>query len=76
MILPDKHVSLADSILGVGAHLLSELDQPRSVSYLWNRVRDTQDVATFERFSLALAMLHALGLVEMKDGEIRKIKND
>jgi len=76
MILPDKHVSLSDSILGVGAHLLTELDRPRSVSYLWSRVRDSQDVATFERFSLTLAMLHAMGLIEMEDGEIRKIQND
>jgi hypothetical protein len=72
MMLPDKHISLGDSLLGVGAHLLEELDHPRSVSYLWNRVRDSQDIATFERFALALSMLHSMGLVDIENGAIKK----
>jgi hypothetical protein len=54
MILPTKHISTNQSILGVGAELLAALARPRTVSSLWDEVRERPTVATFERFTLAL----------------------
>lgn len=38
----------------LGAYLLEGLDQPSSVSGLWDRCRHSDDVASFERFVVAL----------------------
>lgn len=69
MILPDKHVRLSSSFLGAGAALLELLGSRRTVSGLWTAVRQREEIRTFERFTLALDMLYALGLVEFgRDG--------
>ena len=62
-ILPNKHVGLSRSALGVGAILLGELAAERTVSALWERVRNKPEIMTFERFVLVLDMLFALRLV-------------
>jgi hypothetical protein len=68
MILPTKHTSTKQSLLGVGAELLSALGRPRTVSSLWDEVRDRPTVATFERFTLALDLLYACGAVSLNEG--------
>ena len=69
MILPDKHVRLSSSFLGAGAALLELLGSRRTVSGLWTTARQRGEIRTFERFTLALDMLYALGLVEFgQDG--------
>ena len=64
MILPNKHIRLSSSFLGVGATLLELLENGRTVSSLWTEARRRQKIRTFERFTLALDMLYILGLVE------------
>lgn len=68
MILPTKHTSTKQSLLGVGAELLSALGRPRTVSSLWDEVRGRPTVATFERFTLALDLLYACGAVSLNEG--------
>jgi len=34
-LMPDKHVSLGSSILGVGATILRKLDKPSTITGLW-----------------------------------------
>lgn len=69
MILPDKHIWLSSSFLGVGATLLELLESGRTVSGLWAASRQQGEVRTFDRFTLALDMLYALGLVKFdQDG--------
>ena len=63
MMLPNKHVNLSRSALGVGAILLDEMAKEHTVSALWERVRKRPEILTFERFVLVLDMLFALGLV-------------
>ena len=63
MLLPNKHVGLSRSALGVGAVLLNELVKESTVSALWENVREKPEILTFERFVLGLDMLFALGLV-------------
>lgn len=72
MILPTKHVSAEHSLLGVGALVLSRLGRPRTVSALWEDVRPNSQVATFERFSLALDLLYAIGAVDFLDGLLQR----
>jgi hypothetical protein len=70
MILPTKHISEEQALLGVGAVLLQHLRRPQTVTSLWDSVRDNGVVGTFERFVLALDLLHITGIVEFTDGMI------
>lgn len=66
-LLPDKHVSLASSLLGVGATILRKLDKPSTITGLWDRCRTADEVATFERFALALDLLFAVGAITVEN---------
>lgn len=72
MILPSKHISEDQALLGVGAVLLRELQQPQTITGFWEKVRTHRSVGTFERFVLALDMLHILGVVSMSGGLIER----
>lgn len=72
MILPSKHISEEQALLGVGAVLLKELDRPQTATSLWEKVRAYQAVGTFERFVLALDLLHITGVVAINDGMIER----
>ncbi len=70
MILPTKHLTPAQSLLGVAARLLEQLDRPLTVNELWEECRDDPRVATFDRFVLSLDLLFLLGAIEMSAGTI------
>ncbi len=68
MIMPTKHIPIEQSLLGAGAVVFSALAQPRTVTALWETVRDFRSVGTFERFVLTLTMLYALRVVRLEAG--------
>lgn len=70
MILPSKHISQDQALIGVGAILLKEINQPQTVTSLWESVREERGIGTFERFVLALDMLHIVGAVSLENGLI------
>ncbi len=72
MILPTKHVPTRKALLGVGATVLAQLERPRTVTALWDTVREEAGVATFSRFVLALDLLYTLGAVDFEDGRLRR----
>jgi len=72
MILPTKHISTERSLLGIGAALLTRLDQPRTISGLWERARVIPEVVSFERFVLGLDLLYTIGAIELVDGLVRR----
>jgi hypothetical protein len=72
MILPSKHISEDQALLGVGAVVLRQLDRPQTVTSLWDMVRDDRLVGTFERFVLALDLLHITGVVNLSHGMIQR----
>ena len=72
MILPSKHISENQALLGVGAVVLRYLERPETVTSLWDKVRDEGAVGTFERFVLALNLLHITGVVVLSQGTIRR----
>ena len=72
MILPTKYVPPARSLLGVGALLLGHLRRERTVASLWDAVRAEPEVATLERFALALDLLFATGAVSLDGGLLRR----
>jgi hypothetical protein len=72
MILPTKHINPLDSLLGVGALILERLKTTKTVTQLWDEMRDLPQVVTFERLVLGLDLLYIMGLVELDGGVIRR----
>lgn len=70
MILPTKHIAEEQALIGVGAVLLKKASRPQTVTGLWESVREESSVGTFERFVLALSMLHITGAVQYERGLI------
>lgn len=66
-LMPDKHVSLGSSILGVGATILRKLDKPSTITGLWDRCRASDEIATFQRFASGLSFLFAIGAVTIEN---------
>ncbi len=73
MIVPNKHVTVRDSLLGVGALILDRLEKPMTVSELWGFAREADEVATFERFTLALDMLFMLEAIAFSNNKLRRV---
>lgn len=73
MILPTKHIREDQALLGVGAELLAHLSGARTVSSLWESVRNLPNVGNFERFVLAATLLYAVGAIDIKDGLLVKV---
>ncbi len=72
MLLPNKHVPVNRSLVGLGGTILGILqDRPRTVSSTWERVRTSNIDASFEQFALAASFLFSLGAVELEDDNLR-----
>jgi len=74
MILPNKHVSIKRSLLGQSGLVLRHLKRPKTLSTLWEQVKTTGEVRSFNRFLLALDLLYMIGAVELDRGLIRRVK--
>jgi hypothetical protein len=78
MILPTKHLSEKKSLLLVGANILVLLEEPKTVSRIWNELRNTnngyQDVGgiTYSWFVLAIDLLYCLGAIHYDSGRLSK----
>jgi hypothetical protein len=71
VLLPDKHITLAESILGLGAFVLHQLDRPRTVDQVYHRLltaREDQSLHAFHDFDsliIAVTFLYSLGAVDL-----------
>ncbi len=77
MILPSKHLPQDRALLTVGAHVLTFLARPKTVSALWEELnRHDAGLAamprriTYDWFLLAL--LFALGTIELESGLVAR----
>jgi hypothetical protein len=75
MILPTKHISENEAILGVGATILRHLQGPITVSGLWERAKFESNVGTFERFVLAADLLFIVGAIELREGLLVRVQS-
>lgn len=74
MILPTKHVSLDNSLLGAGAVVLSLLSEPMTTTGIWERVKHAPEIGTYSRFVLTLDFLYAMGAIDMAEGLIIRME--
>lgn len=75
MILPAKHLPADRCILSVGARVLECLNEPKTVSAVWENVsRSSLDQSRkkpalrYDAFVLALDLLYLIGAVELDGG--------
>ena len=79
MILPRKHITLHESLLGLSSYVLEHLEQPKTVDELWGgftRINNTPQYPayqTFDNFVLAIDFLYMSGKVSLTDaGEVQR----
>ncbi len=74
MILPAKHLPQDRSLAGIGAEILGVLDDGRTISELWERVRAARPISSpplsFDWFVLALDMLFAISAIDVIDNVV------
>jgi len=74
MILPTKHITSENSLLGVSALVLGNLNKPRTITSLWENVRKVPQVGTYQRFILSLDLLYLMGVIELEEGLLRRVE--
>ncbi|MNT13049.1 hypothetical protein D3C72_1480040 [compost metagenome] len=78
MILPTKYLPHDRALLSVGAEILAQLKEPRTVSELWECVREDRmkrvaaTPLSFDWFVLALNLLYAVTAVDFSNGVVRR----
>ena len=79
MLLPTKRIPVERSLIVIGGTILKLLDEPKTVSRLWNDVRnqinvksETQKI-TYSWFILALDFLYTINAADIERGRIRKL---
>ena len=74
MILPTKYIRIENSLMGIGAELITRLEQPRTISSLWEQMKVVKWVNSYENFILALDFIFLLDLIDFEKGFIRRIE--
>jgi hypothetical protein len=78
VILPTKHLPSDRALLTVGARVLALLDEPRTISSLWDRIRlkrelrDKRTPISYDWFVLALDLLFLMGAIDFHQGVVRR----
>lgn len=80
MILPSKHIPASRSLAAIGGEILAQLEEPRTVSEIWERVLSARCAAgraaalPYDWFILALTFLHTILAVELSQGLIKRVE--
>jgi hypothetical protein len=75
MILPTKRITHDRCLLGIGAEVIVLLDEPKTVSRLWDefkRRRSGAGTVTYDWFVLALDLLYMTGTVRLDKGALER----
>ncbi len=73
MILPTKGIGPDKALLAIGAIILRDLDEPKTVSRLWSdlrRVEEGPPDITFDWFVLALDLLYLMKTLDYRGGRV------
>ena len=78
MILPTKRLHQDRALLAVGAEVLRRIDEPKTVSRLWDEIQKAyrgqaaSPTLTYDWFILSLDLLFALNTISLNRGLITK----
>ncbi len=68
MILPSKHIPEEKALLTIGAELLNHLDHPKTMSSVWEDIRNSTVPLSYDWFVLALDLLYTINAIEIHEG--------
>ncbi len=78
MILPTKHMRSERALIGVGGQVLDILQEPMTISRLWDEIRARRSVEAsypvvdYRWFVLALDLLYTIRAVDLERGLIHR----
>lgn len=78
MLLPDKHISFAESLLGLGTFVLDSVKKPITIDNLWRNFEKAQGVEypafhSFDNLLLAVDALYAIKAININEyGELER----
>lgn len=78
MILPQKHITLAESLFGLGGYILSLLETEKTIDMLWDEFVKSVEKGyypfnhNFDSLILAIEYLFIIDAVEINEGRISK----
>jgi hypothetical protein len=72
MILPDKSIILANSLIGIGYSIINNLQNQETISSLWEKTRRSNPALSYEKFILSLDLLYILDLIVLEKGLLKK----
>jgi hypothetical protein len=75
VILPTKGIAPSRALLAVGARVLSLLEEPKTVSRLWDETKNygsSKAEITFDWFVLALDLLFIMEAIEQERGRLQR----
>jgi hypothetical protein len=78
MILPSKHITFSESLLGFGSYVLSKLDAPVTVDEIWKHYNEDfiehkfNAKQTFDNLLLTLIFLYGIGAIKHERGLVHK----
>ena len=72
MILPGKHSAIERSPAVLGAIIVEKLEEARDIGTLWDDVRHTTTVRSFDRFYRALLWLFIVGAIDLDGLRLRR----
>ena len=76
MILPTKHIRIAESLIGLGGYLIKLLNEPMTIDNLWFKYSKYNNKKfpayhSFDNIVLSLNLLFIMGIIEINDnGEL------
>jgi len=79
MILPSKHIPESRSLAAIGGEILAQLEEPRAVSEIWERVLSARHATgrgaplPYDWFILALTFLNSIFAVELSQGLVQRV---
>lgn len=75
MILPTKGVSSERALIAIGGDVLALLDEPKTVSKVWDEYRqkiDRDNGTSFDWFVLSLDLLFLMGALDLDRGRLER----
>lgn len=78
MILPTKHINFSQSLLGLGAYVLSQLSTPKTIDELWNDYSDDYKNKvylakhSFDNLVMTIIFLYSIDSITENNGVITK----
>jgi len=75
MLLPDKHIRFAESLLGLGVFVLEALSTPKTLDAIWKELHTQMEDGrlpahhTFDNLVLAVNVLYAIRAVNADDND-------